>query len=350
VDIIRANHSRIGDVDFENLGFGATFSDHMFSLEYYDGKWRSPQIIPFGKIELLPSACSLHYGQMVFEGFKAFCTQNSAINVFRPDKHHERLNNSCRRLCIPEIDFELFMSGLDTLLNLDRAWIPPQKGSALYIRPLLLATESTLNVRPANAYRFIIMTSPVSPYFDRSSTLKLITTSEYARSAKGGLGAAKTPANYSAGLQPMQEAVEQGFDQILWLDGAEGKYVEEAGVMNIFFLIDDELITPPLEGTILPGVTRDTVIYLAKDWNIKVVERRISIDEVISASKEGRLQEAFGAGTAAIIFSIGQIRHHDHAIIINGGQSGRLSQRLYREITALHYGEKADKFGWCHQI
>lgn len=350
MDIIKTTHSRINDVDFDNLGFGNVFSDHIFSLTYQDGKWGSPQIVPFGQFSIAPSLISLHYGQMVFEGFKAFCAKSGSAHIFRPDKHHERLNKSCQRLCIPEIDYETFINGLETLLNVDRNWIPSQRGGALYIRPIVFATDSSINVYPSHTYRLIIMTSPVQDIFDRSAPIKLMTPGKYVRAVVGGLGEAKTPANYAASLLPLQEARQQGYTQILWLDGVERKYIEEAGVMNIIFLIDDELITPPINGTILPGVTRDSVIQLAKAWNLNVSERKISIDEVLLASQEGRLQEAIAVGTAAVVLAVGEIRHQDYSMIINDGKFGPLSQKLYDEIAGIHYGEIADKFGWCHPI
>ena len=348
--IIKTNHSRISEVDFDNLGFGDVFSDHILSMKYKDDAWQPPEIIPFGEFGVLPSLVSLHYGQTVFEGFKAFCTKEGAAHIFRPDKHHERLNRSCQRLCIPETDYETFINGLETLLDLDRNWIPHQKGGALYIRPIVFAADSHLGLRPSETFRLIVMTSPVSDIFDRSTPIKLMTPGNFVRAVEGGLGEAKTAANYAAALRPLREASQKGYAQILWLDGVERKYIEEAGIMNIFFLIDDELITPPLSGTILPGVTRDTVIHLAKLWNINISERRISIDEVLRASQDGSLQEAIAVGTAAVILAIGEIRHQDHSIIINQGKFGPLSQRLYNEITAIHYGETDDKFGWCHPI
>ena len=350
MDIIKTKHSRINEVDFDNLGFGNIFSDHIFSLTYQDGAWGSPQIIPFEEFSISPALISLHYGQIVFEGFKAFCTKNGTAHIFRPNKHHERFTKSCQRLCIPEIDYETFLNGLETLLNVDRNWIPGQRGGALYIRPIVFATASSLDVRPSDTYRLIILTSPVQDIFDRSAPVKLMTPGKYVRAVVGGLGEAKTPANYAAALLPLREANQQGYTQILWLDGVERKYIEEAGMMNIFFLIDDELITPPVSGTILPGVTRDSVIHLAKAWNLNVSERKISIDEVLSASEEGRLQEAIAIGTAAVVLAVGEIRHQDHSIIINDGKIGQLSQRLYDEIAGIHYGEKADRFGWCHPI
>jgi len=351
MEIIKTYRSRRDQVNFESLGFGEVFSDHMLTMEYKDGRWGSPQIVPYGKIEIYPSICSLHYGQIVFEGLKAFYTQKGAINIFRPEKYHERMNLSCRRLCIPELSLALFMEGLKELITVDKEWAPRKRGYSLYIRPFIFATDSFLGVKVSETYRYMIITSPVGAYYKEGiNPVKLITPVEYIRAAKGGLGAAKTPANYAATLLPAEEAKKKGFTQVLWLDGVERKYIEEVGTMNIFFLINEELITPPLEGTILGGVTRDTTIHLAKEWKINVTERRVSIDEVLLASKKGSLAEVFGTGTAAVISPVGEIQYGGERIIINKGRIGSLSQRLYDEITGIQYGERPDNFRWCYLI
>jgi branched-chain amino acid aminotransferase len=351
MEIMKTKKSRRDQIDFENLGFGEVFSDHMLIMDYRDGEWSSPQIVPYGPIEVFPAMCSLHYAQIVFEGLKAFYTRMGAINIFRSQKYHERMNQSCQRLCIPEMSFDLFMDGLKELVTLDKEWVPKKRGYSLYIRPFIFATDSFLGVKISETYRFMIITSPVGAYYKEGiNPVKLITPVDYIRAAKGGLGAAKTPANYAATLLPAEEAKKKGFTQVLWLDGVEKKYVEEVGTMNLFFLIGDELITPPLEGTILPGVTRDSVIHLARDWKIKVLERRISIDEIFKASKEGKLKEVFGTGTAAVISPVGEIHHNNDRIVINEGKIGPLSQKLFDEITGIQYGEKVDKFGWCFFI
>jgi branched-chain amino acid aminotransferase len=351
MEIFRIEQSTIESVDFDNLAFGEVFSDHMLSMDYEYGHWMTPHITPFGKIEVFPSLCSLHYGQVIFEGLKAFYAKGDVINIFRPEKYHERFNKSCHRLCIPGMSYELFIQAIDELIALDREWIPRRKGCALYIRPFVFATESYLGVRVSKTFRFMILTSPVGAYYKEGmNPVRLITPGEYVRAVQGGLGMAKTPANYAASLLPAEEAHRKGFTQVLWLDGIEKRYVEEVGTMNIFFVIDDELITPALEGSILSGVTRDSVIAIAKDWGIKLTERKISIDEVLSASHEGRLREAFGTGTAAVISPVGEIQHEETLIRINEGKTGTLSQRFYDEITSIQYGEKTDKFGWCHSI
>jgi branched-chain amino acid aminotransferase len=351
MEITKTRQSRRDQIDFEKLGFGEIFSDHMLIMDYKDGEWNSAQIVPYGTIEVFPTMCSFHYGQMIFEGLKAFYTRMGAINIFRPQKYHERMILSSQRLCIPEMTFDLFMEGLKGLVTLDREWVPKKRGYSLYIRPFIFATDSFLGVKVSETYRFMIVTSPVGAYYKEGiNPVSLITPGEYIRAAKGGLGAVKTPGNYAATLLPAEEAKKKGFTQVLWLDGIERKYVEEVGTMNLFFLVGDELITPPLEGTILAGVTRDTVIHLAREWKIKILERRISIDEVFETSKEGKLKEVFGTGTAAVISPVGEIHHNDSRIVINEGKIGPLSQRLYDEITGIQYGEKVDKFGWCYLL
>jgi branched-chain amino acid aminotransferase len=351
MEITRTKQSRRDQVDFDHLGFGDIFSDHMVSMQYRDGEWAPPRIVPYGTIEIYPAMCSLHYGQAIFEGLKAFYSKSGAIHLFRPEKYHERMNNSCRRLCIPEMDFSVFIQGLKELLRLDKDWIPGKKGYSLYVRPFIFASDNFLGVRVSETYTYMVITSPVGAYYKEGiNPVRLVTSTDYIRAAKGGLGAAKTPANYAATLLPAEEAKEKGFTQILWLDGIERKYVEEVGTMNMAFLIDNELITPPLEGTILPGITRDSVLHLAKEWKIKVAERQISIDEVLTASKQGRLQEAFGTGTAAVISPVGEIHHQGKKIIINENRIGPLAQRLYDEITGLQYGERVDRFGWIYSV
>ena len=351
IRIEQTSDSKLKDFDFESLGFGEVFSDHMFTLQYSDGCWNSPRILPFGTIQVSPSICTLHYGQAVFEGLKAFYTKDGAISLFRPERYHERFNRSCGRLCIPSLDWESFQEALKQLISLDRGWVPKKRGYSLYIRPFVFATDNFLGVHVSNTYLFMIITSPVGAYYKEGmNPVRLITSGEYARAVKGGVGAAKTPANYAASLLPAEEAKKKGFTQVLWLDGCENRWVEEVGTMNIFFVIDKELVTPPLEGSILGGITRETVIELARAWDVRVNERRISIDEVIGESKKGKLTEIFGTGTAAVISPVGWVQHNEELVTINHGKTGSFSQRLYDEITAIQYGEKPDKFGWCYRI
>ena len=349
MEIVHASQSRLEQVDFDNLGFGRIFSDHMFMADYRNGAWQSMRITPYGNIEVPPSLCSLHYGQAIFEGLKAFRTLDGEISLFRPDKYQERFNRSGGRLCIPPVSRELFMEAVLGLCRIDREWTPKKRGSSLYIRPFVFAADSFLGVHAAEAYIFMVITSPVAAYYKEGlNPVRLITSGEYVRAVKGGLGEAKTPANYAASLLPAEKAQQQGFTQVLWLDAIEKKYVEEVGTMNIMFLIGGELVTPPLDGATLGGVTRLTVLELAAYWGTPVKERRVAIDEVLARAKDGSLREVFGTGTAAVISPVGLIRHGDETITINEGRIGPFSQKLYDEITGIQYGERRDRFGWLY--
>ena len=351
IEIHKVEKSRIDEVDFDNLVFGHTFSDHMFQMEYSNKKWNSPAIVPFGKIEMYPSLSSLHYGQSIFEGLKAFRSAEGAVNIFRLDKHIARMEKSCERMCIPTLDRKLFKEAVTTLVGLDRQWIPKARGSSLYIRPFIFASENYIGVRVSEKYDFYILTGPVSTYFKEGlSPVKLMTSEGYVRAVRGGLGEAKTAANYAASLLPAMEAQRRGFSQVLWLDALEGQYIDEVGTMNIAFVKDDVLVTPPLEGTILPGVTRDSVIQIAKDKGMKVEERRISIDEVIESVKNGSMTEIFGTGTAAVISPVGEIYHNGESVTVNEFKTGPVAKMFYDEITGIQYGEKEDKFGWITKI
>ncbi len=351
IQVVRTSHSGLSSVDFENLGFGQIFSDHMFQSTYRNGVWNDPRILPYGPIEIAPSLCSLHYGQAIFDGLKAYRTSNGAITVFRPDSYWERFNRSGSRLCIPPVDRDLFMEALVELCKTDSAWVPRKRGSSLYIRPFIFATDNFLGVHVSQSYLFMIITSPVGAYYAEGlNPVKLITSGPYARAVKGGLGEAKTLANYAASLLPAEEAQKKGFTQVLWLDAIEKKYIEEVGTMNIMFLIDGELVTPALDGSILSGITRDSVLQLARHWGVRATERPIGIDEVLQRAKDGSLQEVFGTGTAAVISPVGWISHEDEVVTINGGRIGAFSQKLYDEITGIQYGERPDVFGWRFDI
>jgi branched-chain amino acid aminotransferase len=349
IKIARTEKSRLNDIDYDHLGFGRIFSDHMFSMEYAGGRWHNPRITPYGEICVQPSLSVLHYGQAVFEGIKAFYSKDGSVNVFRADRHHDRFNKSCERLCIPKISWEDFWDALYTLVHLDHDWVPKKRGCSLYIRPFTYAADPFIGVKVSDTYRFMLITSPVGAYYG-GGPVKLLTAPEYVRAFRGGLGCAKTPANYAASLLPAEVARKKGFSQILWLDGLEGRYLEEVGTMNIFAVIDGKLITPSLEGTILDGVTRDSAIKVARELGIPVEERRLSIDELVSASKEGLLEEVFGTGTAAVITPVEEISHMGATLQVKGKKEGRLSQLLYDEITGIQYGEKQDRFGWVRKI
>lgn len=341
------SRSRLADVDFENLGFGNVFSDHMFSMKYEQGGWERPEILPYGPVPVDPANATLHYGQAVFEGLKAFMGEDGRVRIFRPDMNYERLRNSCQRLCMPAPDADHFYGAMESLIELDHRWIPRKRGQALYIRPLLFSNESHLEVRPSQAFRFLVMTAPVRTYFDENTAaIDLKVEEQYTRSAPGGMGAAKTSGNYAASLLPGEEGRKQGFAQVLWLDGLEHRYVEEVGAMNIFFRIDGRVVTPALVGTILPGVTRNSVIKLMEDAGEPVEERRIAIDEVVDAIRNKRLQECFGAGTAVTIAPVGGISFRGEHLAINNGEPGEVTRRLYDQVTGIQLGEIPDGHGW----
>lgn len=347
IPITWAQQSRLRDVDFDNLGFGADFSDHMFSCEYIDGEWRHARIVPYAPFSIEPGALCLHYGQAVFEGLKGFRGVDEKIRVFRPDMNAARLLRSCERLCIPPIDEDLFCSAIDALLRVDEKWIPTRRGESLYIRPLVFATEPNLMVKAADRYLFLIITSPVREYFSsQTGGVSLRAESEYTRAALGGTGFAKTGGNYASTLRPAADNTEQGFDQTLWLDGQEHRFIEEVGQMNIFFRIGDTFITPPLQGTILPGVTRDSVLTLLEDQGYATEQRRIAIDEVIAARDDGSLREVFGAGTAAVISPVSRIAYQQTVIDLNIDTDDLASSWLYKTIVDIQTGVVADPYGW----
>lgn len=349
-------HSRLPQADFNNLGFGSIFSDHMFSMVYEDGDWKKPEILPYQAIAIEPGVAMLHYGQTVFDGYKVFRGEDGQARIFRPERNAQRLHDSCQRLCIPimpaETLNEIMIQATRQLIELDHQWIPSQWGQSLYIRPLIIGTESTLEVRAANSYRFIIMTSPVGSYFSNlQQGVSLKVEDQFTRAASvGGLGAAKTAANYAASLLPGSESRNQGFDQVLWLDSNEHRYVEEVGAMNIFFKIGDKIITPPLGGSILPGVVRDSTLTLLRDWGLTVEERRIAIDEVIKAFGSGELEEIFGAGTAAMICPVASIGYKGEVFQVQNTPPGALTLRLYEELTGIQYGKIEDRHNWNVQV
>ncbi len=336
----------------EKLGFGNLFSDHMFLMEYASGKgWGNARIVPYGPLSLAPSAMVLHYGQEIFEGMKAYYARDGAVCLFRPDRNAERLNRSAARMCLPEIPVEDQLAALRALVRLDREWIPRDEGASLYIRPTMIATEAGLGVRPAAECLFFVITGPVGAYYARGfDPVRILVEETYVRAARGGTGEAKTGGNYAASLLAARNAKAQGFDQVLWLDAGHRRFVEEVGTMNIFFVFRGELVTPPLSGSILPGVTRDTVLTLAQEWKIPVAERPVEIDEVLSGAADGTLSEAFGSGTAAVISPVGSFCCRGQEVKVNRGGTGELSLRLYREITGIQYGEIEDRHRWIHRL
>lgn len=351
IRVIPVNESRIHEVDFNNLVFGRKFSDHMFEMQYANGEWGEPTVKPYGTFEVSPAMNVFHYGQAVFEGMKAYYVDENTVHIFRPKTHHERFMNSCRRMCIPETSYETFIEALETLIKLDHQWIPKKSGTALYIRPFKFASDDLLAARSSDKFRYQIITSPVGAYYEEGfNPVSLTTTEEFVRAVKGGTGEAKAAGNYAGSFLPAKKAKADGYTQVLWLDAKEHKYIEEVGTMNIHFLIGDTLVTPALTGSILPGVTRRSVIALAKEWGLNVEERRITIDEVFKAHKEGTLKEIFGSGTAAVVSPVGLIDHKGERIELDREKPGEFAQKCFDKITDIQYGRAEDKFGWVHKV
>ncbi len=335
-----------------NLGFGKYFADHMFVMDYKDGKgWYNPRIVPYANLSLDPSAMVLHYGQEVFEGLKAYKSDDGSIRLFRPNKNMQRLNVSNERLCIPLIDEDFAVKAIKKLVKIDESWIPSVKDASLYIRPFIIATDSYLGVRASNEYMFIIILSPVGAYYPEGlDPVKIYVETEYVRAVKGGLGFTKAGGNYAGSIKAQNKAKMLNFTQVLWLDGVERKYIEEVGTMNVFFFINDTVVTPSLEGSILSGVTRASCIDMLKSWGIKVEERKISIDELCNVYDKGQLIEAFGTGTAAVISPIGELNFNGKAMSINNRQIGKLSQKLYDTLTGIQWGKLEDTFNWTVKV
>ncbi len=338
--------------DEKNLVFGRVFCDHMFMMDFTRGKgWENPRIVPYHLLEMDPAAMVLHYGQGIFEGLKAYRWQNDKICLFRSDQNWERWNRSCHRMCMPEIDPAVQAQAVEELLKVDRDWVPHSVGSSLYVRPTMIATEPHLGVRPADNYLYFIITGPVAAYYAEGfNPVKIYVSEEYVRTARGGVGEAKTMANYASSLYAAEIAKKKGFTQVLWLDAIERRYIEEVGTSSIFFRIGEELITPPLTGSILPGVTRNSVMQLAGHWGIKVTERQITIDEAIETAKSGEMKEMFATGTAAVISPVGEFSYRDQMYRIADAGVGEWSQKLYDEILGIQYGEREDIFGWVRQL
>ncbi len=339
--------------DWNNLGFGNYYTDHMFILDYTDGKgWHDPRIVPYAPLEMDPATMVLHYGQATFEGLKAYKAPDGRILLFRPYDNARRMNNSNERLCIPTIDPELFVKAIRTLVDIEREWIPPLEGTSLYIRPFVISTDVHLGVHPAHTYKFMVILCPVGAYYPEGiNPVKIYVEQKYVRAVRGGLGYTKTPANYAASLKAQEEAEQKGYTQVLWLDGIEKKYVDEVGTMNVAFKIGGEVITPSLEeGSLLPGITRDSMLRLVRDWGIKVTERKITIDEVYAAHTAGKLEEAFGTGTAAVISPMGILDWDGNKITINNNQTGELATRIYDTLTGIQWGKLPDPYGWTVEV
>ncbi|MDE7229834.1 MAG: branched-chain amino acid aminotransferase [Oscillospiraceae bacterium] len=338
--------------DETKLGFGHIFTDHMFVMNYDAGQgWHDARIVPYGEISLMPAAMCLHYGQEIFEGLKAYRTADGSIQMFRPQENFKRMNTSAERMVIPQIDEEFVLKALKTLVDLEKDWVPHTDGASLYIRPFIFATDPYVGVKPANHYLFMIILSPSGAYYSTGlNPVKIYVEEKYVRAVRGGTGFAKTAANYAISLKGQDEAHKQDYEQVLWLDGVEQKYIEEVGSMNIFFVIDGEVVTPQLQGSVLPGITRKSALELCKKWGMKVSERRITIQEVADAYDAGKLDEVFGTGTAAVISPVGHLKWGDKVMEINGNKIGNISQRLYDTMTGMQYGKLPDDMGWIEKL
>ncbi len=338
--------------DQDNLGFGKYMTDYMFEIDWtkQDG-WVNPRIVPEGPITMEPASVVLHYAQETFEGLKAYRTKNGDIQLFRPEMNARRMIKSNERLCMPGLPEDMFVEAVKALVNVEKDWVPYKEGTSLYIRPFMFASESALGVHMANAFRFIIICCPVGAYYPEGiNPIKILVEDELVRAVKGGTGFTKCGGNYAASILGQVKAEKMGCTQVLWLDGVERKYVEEVGTMNIMFKIDGEIYTAPIDGTVLAGVTRDSMIHILKDWGYTVHEERLAIDDVMKAGHEGRLEEVFGTGTAAVVSPVGELVYKNDSVRINDFKIGELTQKLYDELTGIQWGNREDKYNWTTNI
>jgi len=353
IRVSRADEQALKQIpDCANLEFGKQTSDHMFLMDYAPGSgWSDPRIVPYGQLSLDPTALVLHYNQQIFEGLKAFRQADGSVALFRPDRYANRFLRSAERMAMPQVETDDFIQAVTELVSVDDRWVPGDRGTSLYIRPTMIATEPGLGVRASETYLFYVVVCPVGAYYKEGAKPTRISVEENSsRAAAGGAGEAKTSGNYAPTLRATQDAVSGGFSQVLWLDAAEHRYVEEVGTSNIFFRFGDELVTPPLSGTILPGVTRASVLELAERWDIPVTERRISIHEVLDGCESGLLTEAFATGTAAVVSPVGELSYRGEVAQVADCQTGEMATRLYEEITAVQYGHKADELQWMRRV
>jgi branched-chain amino acid aminotransferase len=352
-DTINIDHqlvkeSRLSQVDFSNMVFGKVYSDHMFVADYKAGQWTDFRIEPYDLLSFTPGSAILHYGQSVFEGLKAYKSPEDELLIFRPDRNAKRLNVSAERLCIPRLSEDIFMQGLIDLLKIDKDWVPNLSNTSLYIRPYIFAMDEYIGIRPSDTYKFIIFTCPVGAYYSKALKVKIETN--YSRSVQGGTGYAKAAGNYAGSLYPAMLAQKEGYDQLIWTDGASHKYIEEAGTMNIMFVIDNKLITAKTNDTVLSGITRDSVLTIANDWGIDVEEKALSVEELVSALKSGRVQEAFGTGTAATITNIETIGHNGQNYNLPEPDEQSFSSKVLKELNDIRTGKKEDSRGWVFRI
>jgi branched-chain amino acid aminotransferase len=344
----KVESSRIGQMDPEHVQFGKLYSDHMFIAYYENGAWKQPSIVPFSNLSLSPATTFFHYGQAIFEGVKAYKDPNGNPIVFRPYDNWKRMNRSAERMAMPAVPEEFFIEGIRQLVDLDRDWIPTAEGTSLYIRPFMVATDEFIGVKPAERFTFMIITSPAGPYY--AKPVSIFVQDEYVRAFPGGIGFTKAAGNYGASMYPTMKIKEMGYDQILWTDGFEHKYVQEIGTMNVFFVIGNKAITPDLKDTILEGVTRDSVITLLREKGLTVEERPISIDEIVTAYNEGQLKEAFGTGTAASIAPIADLTYRDQKMTLPPVESWENANYVKEELGAIRYGRKEDTHGWVYKV
>lgn len=344
IAITRTERSRLPETDLDNIKFGRVFSDHMFIMDFQDGRWKQPVIVPYGNLQMSPASLVLHYCQTIFEGLKAYRSADGQVKLFRPQANIERMNRSAHRMCMPEIPEDVFMDGMKTLVHMDREWIPRDDEGALYIRPLLFASDEYIGVRPSDGYRFLIFTCPVRGYYKEAVRVKIET--EYSRAFPGGTGEAKCGGNYAASLYPAKLAADEGFHQLLWTDGETHKYFEESGTMNVFFRIGEKLVTPETSGTILKGVTRDSIIRIAQHEGIPCEVRRVSVDEVVNALRNGEMKAAFGAGTAATIAHIDSIAYEGVEYKLPAVEDRNLTNHISEVLDDIRRGRVADPFGW----
>ena len=343
IEVNKTNNSRISEMDFQNIEFAKKYSDHMFVADFDGNEWKDYKIVPYQNISLSPANPAIHYGQSIFEGLKAYKSANGEILIFRPERNFERMNISAERMMMPKLDEDIFMDGLHELVNLDRQWVPDVDGTALYIRPFMFAMDEFIGIRPSTTFRFMIITCPVGAYYSRPVKVKI--EEHYTRAVKGGTGFAKTAGNYAASLYPASLAQKAGYDQLLWTDGQFHKYIEESGTMNIMFVINNTLITAPLGDTILNGITRDSVLELARSWGMDVEVRPIEVDELIKAIESNSLQEAFGVGTAATIANIEVIGYREIDYTLDLSKT-EVSDRMLDELNAIRTGQAEDRFNW----
>lgn len=348
IKVQKIDKSRIQQLDQSNIQFGKLYSDHMFVAHYENGEWKQPEIIPYGNLSLSPATTFFHYGQAIFEGVKAYKNADGNTLIFRPYDNWKRLNRSGERMAMPEVPEEMFVEGMRALIELDQNWVPSGEGTSLYIRPFLVATDEFIGVKPAEKFSFMIISSPAGPYYAKPVSIYI--QNKYVRAFPGGIGYTKAAGNYGATMYPVMKIRQMGYDQILWTDGIEHKYVQEIGTMNVFFVIDGKVITPNITDTILEGVSRDSVITILKEKGIEVTERPITIAELEEASRAGKLQEAFGTGTAASIAPIADLTYHDHKMVLPPLEEWEIANWLKQELGDIRYGRKEDTHGWILKV